>query len=357
MGIDICVSHHMVIQWYSISHDPKYSSPILPHNHPLPLSTLDPINEYDPTLEVIDLTNERLQDVGNISVCTKLQEIILRQNKLNNGIFTQLNQIPSLVSIDLYENRLTPIRKGEQPFSNLCNVEDLDLSFNELRFIRGFQGLTKLRHLYLIQNKITQIPQDVNVIGQHLEILELGSNRIRVIENLNNFPCLEQLFLGRNKVAAILPTSLANLPKLKLLSLQSNRITKLENLEPVKDTLEELYLSHNGISVVENVACCSHLRVLDLSNNRLTEVDGKELAQLTQLEELWLNGNQIESMDFLYDLKPLTNLRTIYLELNPCVGDISTFNPAGRQAYNKKIRSILPQLTQIDAEYFEEIDL
>ena len=37
--------------------------------------------------------------------------------------------------------------------------------------------------------------------------------------------------------------------------------------------LEELYLSHNGISKMEGLSALVNLRVLDVSNNKLTSVD------------------------------------------------------------------------------------
>jgi protein phosphatase 1 regulatory subunit 7 len=42
------------------------------------------------------------------------------------------------------------------------------------------------------------------------------------------------------------------LKKLRILSIQSNRITKIEGLEELH-SLEELYLSHNGVELIEGL--------------------------------------------------------------------------------------------------------
>jgi Leucine-rich repeat (LRR) protein len=351
----------------------------------------DPVNEYDTEIDYIDLTNDRLVDIGDISKCHLLTEIVLRQNKLTNDIFPKLNALPSLIRIDLYENRINPIpraNKGdgngqnssdsavlaENPsnsgllsentpnptnyspntgvLSNLVNLEELDLSFNQLRFTRGLYGLKSLTSLYLIENKITYIGDDINFISDKLRILELGSNRIRKIENLKNFAFLEELFLGRNKISKIDEDSFKNLPKLRVLSLQSNRIVNLEHFDGVSGTLEELYISHNGIKKLENLKKCKKLRVIDLAGNFLTDIDADQLADMHDLEELWLNDNKIANFDWLYKIKHLKKLKTLYLERNPCCGDTSIMNPNGRAAYVQKVREILPQLEQIDAEYF-----
>lgn len=48
------------------------------------------------------------------------------------------------------------------------------------------------------------------------------------------------------------PQNLDHLKKLRIISMQSNRITKLEGLDNLEN-LEELYLSHNGIPVLEGI--------------------------------------------------------------------------------------------------------
>jgi len=56
---------------------------------------------------------------------------------------------------------------------------------------------------------------------------------------------LSELCIGKNKIEQI--DGLANLHKLRKLDVQSNRLTSIENLNGLEDTLEELYLAHNGI--------------------------------------------------------------------------------------------------------------
>lgn len=46
--------------------------------------------------------------------------------------------------------------------------------------------------------------------------------------------------------------------------------------------LEELYLSHNGISKMEGLSTLLNLRVLDVASNKLTEING--IDNLTMCE-------------------------------------------------------------------------
>ena len=54
----------------------------------------------------------------------------------------------------------------------------LDLSFNLIKVIENLGCLTKLKKLYLVQNKVSKIEGLQNL--SQLEMLELGANKIRV---------------------------------------------------------------------------------------------------------------------------------------------------------------------------------
>jgi protein phosphatase 1 regulatory subunit 7 len=176
-----------------------------------------------------------------------------------------------------------------------------------------------------------------------LKKIDLGANRIREmkVEELSGLTNLQELWLGKNKIEMI--EGIDSLAKLRRLDVQSNRLTTVENLSSQRDTLEELYLSHNGIttdgaSLQSGLAQdFSQLSVLDLSRNQLTSCH--PFGHLKALEELWLSGNTIASFD---DIQSLSNLQleTIYLEYNPLQSD---------PLYRKKLALLVPSLKQIDA--------
>jgi protein phosphatase 1 regulatory subunit 7 len=189
----------------------------------------------------------------------------------------------------------------------------------------GLSGLTKLRKI------------------------DLGANRLRVmeVEELSGLVNLEELWLGKNKIEKI--QGLDSLKKLKRLDVQSNRLTAVENLTSQINTLEELYLAHNGIddvgaSVSSGLAqSFPALSVLDLSRNRLTST--LAFAHLTSLDELWLSGNKIATFDEVRPLAALgQSLETVYLEYNPVQED---------PLYRKKLAELIPSLQQIDANMIQ----
>jgi protein phosphatase 1 regulatory subunit 7 len=172
--------------------------------------------------------------------------------------------------------------------------------------------------------------------------IDLGANKIRVIEGLDGLVNLEELWLGKNKIEEI--TGLEKLTKLRRLDVQSNRLTSVTGLSAQVDTLEELYLAHNGITdegASQPTGLGLHfkqLTTLDLGRNFLTTT--QPFAHLVTLEELWISGNKIETFDSIAPIGNLSSLDTVYLEYNPVADDFE---------YRKKVKELIPSLTQIDA--------
>lgn len=76
-----------------------------------------------------------------------------------------------------------------------------------------------------------------------------------------------------------------------------------------------------------------------MSSNRLTAVEN--LSPLTQLEDLWLNDNQIPSLDGLDSALAAQRetLTTVYLSGNPA---------AAAEGYRERMLALLPRLAQLD---------
>lgn len=219
----------------------------------------------------------------------------------------------------------------------------LDVSYNVIRDMAPVSFCPNLQELYIAQNKIKSIKGLKQL--KLLRKVDLGANRIRVIDGdeLSGLDNLEELWLGKNKIEKI--EGLGNLTKLRRLDVQSNRLTKIENLEAQVDTLEELYLSHNGIDV-EGATCetglalpFTQLNTIDMCRNRLT--DTSPFGHLTSLTDLWISGNDIKTYDDIEHLRGLTQLDAVYLEYNPVASEFE---------YRKKLAELAPSLMQIDAD-------
>ncbi len=99
-------------------------------------------------------------------------------------------------------------------------------------------------------------------------------------------------------------------------------------MEKLKN-LEQLYISHNGIEILENLEQNNSLTTLDLASNRISKLDN--LKPLENIEEFWFNDNLVIinltiitiSAEFIYlslpnkllTITPLITLSSDFIEL------------------------------------------
>lgn len=167
------------------------------------------------------------------------------------------------------------------------NDEEIHLQCARVKKLENLEGIgPKLKRLILIANCIEKIENlETNV---NLDHLELYQNLLKKIENISHLTDLTTLDLSFNKIRS--SDSLASCPFAKL---------------------EKLYLSSNKISDVEGVFHLTSLKMLELGSNRIRAVPA-EIANLVNLEQLWLGKNKMTSMAF----PPMPALRHLSLQNN-----------------------------------------
>ncbi|KAF9596197.1 hypothetical protein IFM89_007879 [Coptis chinensis] len=157
-----------------------------------------------------------------------------------------------------------------------------DVSYNEIPSLNGVSKVSStLKELYVSKNEVTKMEELDHLYNLH--ILELGSNRLRVMENLHNLTNLQELWLGWNRIRTV---NLCGLKCIRKTSLQSNRLTNMTGFQ---------------------VCYLDSLFFIDKQEQRII------------LEDLWMNDNQIASLEGL-DLAfagSRDKLTTIYVEHNP----------------------------------------
>ncbi|KAL9685103.1 hypothetical protein QQ045_022550 [Rhodiola kirilowii] len=254
-------------------------------------------DEDDSLSTILDLTSLQLHDLQSVEIPPTLVELELCANRLSS-LDERIRSLNSLKKLSLRQNLFAD--EGVEPLTRseaLSGLEELvlrdnkiktipdmsifkkilvfDISFNEVSSLHGLSKVSDtLKELYVSMNQVTKMEEIEHF--RELLLLELGSNRLRVMENLQNLTKLQELWLGRNRIKTV---NLCGLQCLKKISLQSNRLTSMKGFEECI-ALEELYLSHNGIAKMEGLSALVNLRVLDVSSNKLTEVN--DIANLTR---------------------------------------------------------------------------
>ena len=253
---------------------------------------------------------------------TRLQFLILKNNNIQSFNKKVLSEMKELILLDLSDNNLLSI--SNQLFKSQSELKVLNLTGNKITFIKkdAFMGLNNLFKLYIQQNNIQSIHPDAFIELSNLAQLNLSCNNIRI---LPKFPAsLQLLDLGRNeinyidnkvfsglinvldiglahnKITKVYEIAFQNNVKLQELQLGYNSISFLGyNMFPQKSSLNKLFLEHNDISIIWTFPneYFPHLRVLDMSNNKLKKIVTGSFSQdklfPESVEELYLAQNEI----------------------------------------------------------------
>jgi protein phosphatase 1 regulatory subunit 7 len=311
--------------------------------------------------------------IDGVSHLTRLRVLCLRSNLLRSmaGLAAVAG---GLRELELYDNQLRELEE----LTGAGELLELDVSYNMLEGLGGLEGhCPQLRTLFAASNKLTEVGGALRACAGSLVKLDLGANAIRSTAGLEALVNLEELWLGKNKLREI--TGLAALRKLRILDVQSNRLTRISGLGSravaaaaavavpaggsgggggsssggdaeekggasgegacLFPALEELYLGHQGISVLEGLDALPSLRTLDVSGNPIARLGG--LLHCAQLTDLWAGYTRVATFpDALEGVVGLPALRVLYLEHTPLAAD---------REYRMRLQRTLPLLQQLDA--------
>ncbi|XP_054256829.1 leucine-rich repeat neuronal protein 1-like [Macrosteles quadrilineatus] len=259
----------------------------------IPLLAFSPLSR----LRVLDLSNNYLSTLPNdmLENQLSLRELYISKNQLEAMLTETYANCSELQVLDFSHNRILDISEDVklssslitlllnnnklksvpiQMFTNLENLEILDLANNEIQFISDqlFHKLKSLEKLDLQGNRIAEIPTDSFKELIHLQVLNISKNPIENLDDkmlqsnleLNTLSFSETLI---NKINARL---LAKLKRLRVLDASHNY--HLETIEDFK------------------ISSSNHLQFIDLRNGNLTSLP-IFISHLQVVEQLRIEGN------------------------------------------------------------------
>lgn len=170
----------------------------------------------------------------------------------------------NLKKLDLSFNSIMKIDRSAMVFANLQEMEELDLSYNELTMLDGemFRGLRidsrdyPLRALKIFRvshNILHTLDQDLFEHLDGVEVLDVSHNPFEVIDRqteiaITSLAYLKELDLENTGIGA-LPEYILHTPKfLQVLDLSGNQFSGIP--EPLQETksLQVLYMNQNPIT-------------------------------------------------------------------------------------------------------------
>ena len=270
-------------------------------------------------------TLQRIEDGSFLGLRKNLQILGLSDNNLGPEIPQEIFSLPTLLQLDLSKNKISNLRRPIRN-QNTRSLQYLDLSNNVLETINenSVDLFPKsLCTLKLSHNKLTLI----GISGANFEnigFLDLSNNNITgsltsLVFSGKGGKQIESLYLDYNNVDYIGRNSFCGLSRLKNLWLSFNNIDRLHRnsfkclkhlsyidlshnqildvtrglFEPLANSLKELILSHNHLSVINpsmSSLPLTRLTYLDLQNNEIIKIEGQSFDTIPSLQTLLLGG-------------------------------------------------------------------
>ncbi|XP_015606158.1 insulin-like growth factor-binding protein complex acid labile subunit [Cephus cinctus] len=250
----------------------------------------------------------------------------LRALNLSSNNFVDLNDVQivnmvklrRLTSFDVSSNLLRNV--SANAFRTLATLVYLSLRRNVITNVSeaAFRGLALLENLNLADNRLSWIPDGALTPLDSLQKLDLSGNQLQVLgarwfESLGR---LRELDVSRNGLARAASGALQPLPGLSVLRLAENPLRerdvslllgtgrRLETVDASRTGLARvpaaltrsvraLRLAGNLLTSIRSGDLDSYplLRMLDISDNRLSDVEEDALGRLEVLEDLNMSGN------------------------------------------------------------------
>ena len=266
-------------------------------------------------LTKLDCSHNQIRSVadGKFSLLKRdLNYVKIRDNKLTS-LPIDLFECDQLRHLDVSSNALTDLSGA---IGDLYELRELLLSENELTGIPvSLKGCSLLQILELQRNKIVTIPpsalslpqlQQLNLSGNRLvelpvslgdltmlEMLDVSKNALKGLPDLTRMRALRFVNASENQLTTVPRCPVQG--KLDRLYLGENNIHRLDmsNLQPSAATLSEMLLQGNSLeSCPDEINCMVSLKVLDISNNNLTNLP-PSLGYMTILSKVLVEGNPI----------------------------------------------------------------
>lgn len=262
----------------------------------------------------------------------KLNHLDLSFNKLET-LDDSIGQLVLLKELLLANNRLVDIPTSIARCNGLTLLEVQD---NMLRQFPNICHISSLTSINLSNNNITELPADFLYLAPSLKSIELRKNKISRMPHLDRFMSMTYLDLTENSLVEfpVLPRKGA----LDRLYLGFNKLKNIDALAAVT-SVSEVKTNNNIIETCPNVEGMVSLKMIDISNNNLSDIH-PSLGFLVELVKILVDGNPIRTIrrtllhGSTHDLKAF--LRTRVKEEVPIGCEVDNGNANIKMIVNNK---------------------
>jgi Leucine-rich repeat (LRR) protein len=326
-------------------------------------------------LKKLSITDFKIKSInkGIFNSMLQLKNLSLSRNgikSIEHDSFLIDHYESNIIRLYLSENKLTTIK--QRTFNGLFKLQILYLDKNEIESIEANSFLTEpfesnIIRLYLSENKLTTIKQRTFNGLFKLQILYLDKNEIESIE-ANSFLTepfesnILELYLSENKLTTIKQRTFNGLFKLQILYLDKNEIESIEAnsflTEPFESNILELYLSENKLTTIKQRTFNGlfKLQILYLDKNEIESIEANSFLTEpfeSNILELYLSENKLTTIK-QRTFNGLFNLQILHLNKNE-IAEIEK-NSFANLNQLKELKIVSNKIKKIKNEIFFRIE-
>ncbi|CAL8085006.1 unnamed protein product [Orchesella dallaii] len=253
-----------------------------------------------------------------------LRVIYLTHNKMTKLDAAAFRGMRLLTRLYLNDNQIGEVGRGA--FNSLQRIKTIDISRNKLKLVdyQMFMKLPFAEEVLMAENEITRIKQgafqelaycvvnmshnQISVVEKqsfencvNMTILDMSYNQIdnftKAAFDENSYPNEWRLEYNKLELTGDIP--LKFMAGIKILNVSNNALREVnKNTFPKLYELHTLDLSGNNISKIHSGVFTNlfSLRHLNMSNNNLTDLSGSAFGPLPTVLDLNLNNNRLKSV-------------------------------------------------------------
>ena len=199
-----------------------------------------------PNLKIVNLNNNKVDNLKELAKCRKIQTLEIRNNGLQN--LDDIKSLTALVSLDASNNSINQING----LLNLTNLNNLILSNNNIK--NSLYPISKLTNLKVLSIDCNGIDNLDYIDGMKIPTLYARYNQIKKTNKLD-LKNYENLNLGNNEVEYDIGNDMTtDFPDLIRLAVQEGGV---ENLQLTDCTIE------NNKIVIDKAKRSARIRIID----------------------------------------------------------------------------------------------
>lgn len=228
-------------------------------------------------LRDLNVTKNRIENIPEIIKNLKpmLRQLDLSGNFIGQLNRTTLNYLTALDKINFANTNLS-IENNTNPFSELYHLSTIDISDNNLETVNldvltsTFNQLREFRAANCRLQNVTNVIRKMNILIKTLDLSGnvIGQLPVKLFEYLSYF---KHLNLSNTNLTTFDTETLQNQNGLRVLDLSSNRLSEIDV---------------NAIS--------SKLQILNLHGNNLTKIDNLTRTHFPRLKSVKISRNQLD---------------------------------------------------------------